>query len=428
MRRISACLLLAIGTVACQDRMPTAGPASAAQVPAASASASATYRVTGGGSIVREDIAGAPREIYGFQAEMDAAGNVTGSAEVHFPSNDVNMHIAVQCLAVEFNQAWLSGTVTRSNNPDTPLGRVLLWVVQDNGEGSAAPADRVSNFAHKAQGDYQPDVCRWKPAMTTYPWDAGGVQILTPGALGLADLVGTWDATVLYFVNPQNPADTADLFKAGGQMRWTIAPDGHWSQIWWKPGAIYENTAGVLDIVNGELLMWSGEDPSPVAIECQELHVSASTMRSRCDVEYGYDWDGDGQDDPSHLVSEMRLKRTGVLVNDLAGTWRATVFRYTSTADPNATVDLVADMGYSMTLVVGLDSRFYVTIEPAGWTSTTDALLLEGDQMLTRNEDASAFLFSLERGTWSFTGLDAYDFDGNGTAEPATLEVSLVRS
>jgi hypothetical protein len=91
-------------------------------------------------------------------------------------------------------------------------------------------------------------------------------------------------------------------------------------------------------------------------------------------------------------------------------------------------VDLVGDKSYSIRLVVGLDSRFYLVVEPGGWTSTTDALLLEGDQMLTRNDDASAFVFSLKGGTWSFTGLDAYDFDGDGTKEPATLEVSLVRS
>ncbi len=425
MRTVTPLLALAIGLVACQDRLttnPAAAPLSAV------ASAPGAQRVIGGGSIVREDIAGAPREIYGFEARVDAAGNATGEAEVHFPSDNVNMHIAVQCLAIERNQAWLSGTVTRSDNPSTPVGRVLVWQVQDNGAVQGAPPDRISNFAHKAQGDYSPDVCRWKHPMTLYPWDNGNVQILTPGAVSLADLVGTWDATVLYFINPANPADTADLFENGGRMRWTIAPDGRWSQIWWKPGVIFENTAGIMDLVNGQLVMWAGDDPNPTPVACQEMRFGGSTMSARCDVGAGYDWDGDGDDDPSRLVAEMRLKRTGVLVNDLAGAWQATVFRYTSTANPNATVDLVEDKSYSIMLIVGLDSRFYLVVEPGGWTSTTDALLVEGDQMLTRNGDASAFVFALKGGTWSFTGLHAYDFDGNGTREPATLEVSLVRS
>lgn len=425
MRTIAPLLAIAIGLVACQDRLstnPAEGPLFA------KASAPRVQRVIGGGSIVREDIPGAPRETYGFQAVVDAAGHVTGEAEVHFPSDTVKMHIAVQCLAIERNMAWLSGTVTHSDNPSTPVGRVLVWQVQDNGAVQGAPPDRISNFAHKAQGDFAPNVCRWKSPMTLFSWDNGNVQILTPGTVSLADLVGTWDATVLYFVNPANSADTADLFKNGGRMRWTIAPDGRWSQIWWKPGVIFENTAGVMDLVNGQLVMWAGDDPNPERITCEEMRFGGNTMSARCFVEHGYDWDRQGGDDPSYLVAEMRLKRTGVLVNDVAGAWQATVFRYTSTAYPNATVDLVGDKSYSIRLVVGLDSRFYLVVEPGGWTSTTDALLLEGDQMLTRNDDASAFVFSLKGGTWSFTGLDAYDFDGDGTKEPATLEVSLVRS
>jgi hypothetical protein len=423
MRTIAPLLALAIGLVACQD---TTNPAEGPQF--ARASAPRVQRVVGGGSIVREDIAGAPREIYGFQAQVDASGHASGEAEVHFPSDNVKMHIAIKCVAIERNIAWLSGPVTRSDDPLTPVGRVFVWRVQDNGEVQGAPPDRISNFLHRPSDNFPEDVCREKRPLTTFAWDNGNVQILTPGALSLADLVGTWDATVLYFINPDNAADTADLFENGGRMRWTIAPDGRWSQIWWKPGMIFENTAGVMDLVNGQLVMWAGDDPNPEPIACQEMGLRGNTMSARCHVEHGYDWDGDQGDDPSFLVAEMRLKRTGVLVNDLAGTWQATLFRYTSTADPNATVDLVGDLGYSIALAVGLDSRFYVVVEPVGWTSTTDALLVEGDQMLTRNEDASAFVFSLKGGTWSFTGLDAYDFDRNGTMEPATLQVVLMRS
>lgn len=110
---------------------------------------------------------------------MDAAGNVSGSAEVHFPSDVVKMHIAVQCLVVERNTAWMSGTVTHYNDQTVPVGRVFVWQVQDNGEGQGAPPDRISNFVYWAQGNYAPDVCRWKPAMTTFPWDNGNVRILT---------------------------------------------------------------------------------------------------------------------------------------------------------------------------------------------------------------------------------------------------------
>lgn len=422
MNRIVLIPLLAAAAVACGDQGP-ALPTDAPQF--AMAASRPVLRVTGGGSVVREDIAGSPRETYGFQAQVDAAGNASGEAEVHFPSDVVKMHIAVQCLVVERNTAWMSGTVTHYNDQTLPVGRVFLWQVQDNGEGQGAPPDRISNFVYRAQGNYAPDVCRWKPAMTTFPWDNGNVRIITPGMPSLADLVGTWDATVLYFVNPADPADTADLFEGGGRMRWTVAPNGRWTQIFWTPDAIFENTAGAVDLVNGRILMWGDGDPNLIA--CDDVRVTGQSIGVRCDVPVGYDWDGNGSDDPSLVVGEWRRKRTGILINDLAGTWDATLMRYTSTSDPAATVEVVADLGYAVTMTVRLDSRFFIHVEPWGWTSTTDWLLIDGDRMLTRNGDASAFVFSLERDTWSFSGLDEYDFDGDGTPDPAMLEVVLVR-
>jgi hypothetical protein len=124
----------------------------------------------------------------------------------------------------------------------------------------------------------------------------------------------------------------------------------------------------------------------------------------------------------------MWKKRTGLLIDDVAGAWDATMWRYTSTADPSVTVDAVEDLGYSITLTVRLDSRLSFVVEPVGWTSTTDVLLLDGNQMLTRNgDDSQTFVFAFEGDTWSFSGLDSYDFDGDETQDPATLEVVLVR-
>jgi hypothetical protein len=132
-------------------------------------------------------------------------------------------------------------------------------------------------------------------------------------------------------------------------------------------------------------------------------------------------------EDPSLVIMELRRKRTGVLIDDVAGRWVATAWRYTSVASPGTSVDLVADQGLSITMTVMLDSRFYLTMEPGGWTSTTDDLLLEGDQLLTRSDagDASSVVFTLKGDTWSLTGPQEYDF-GSGN-DPATLEAVLTR-
>jgi hypothetical protein len=384
--------------------------------------------VAGGGSVVREDIAGAPREIYGFQAQVDAEGNAWGEAEVHFPSDDVKMHIAVQCLVIERNLAWMSGPVTRSDDPDTPVGRVFVWRVQDNGEGQGRPPDRVSRFVHRPSDNYPPDICRQKWALATFPWDNGTVRILTPGMPDLADLVGTWDATVLYFLNPGNPADTADLFDSDGRFRWTIAPNGRFSQIWWTPGEIFENVTGVMDVVNGHLVMWTDENPVPTPIDCADMRVSGSTISSRCSVPAGYDWDGDGEEDPSVVVSELRRKRTGILIDDLAGVWDAIVWRYTSPTDPTVTLDVLADGIHSVSVTVSLDSRLFFVIQPEHWTSQTVEVLIDGNQLLARDgSESESFVFTLERGTWSFSVPQEVDFDHDGTQDPAILEAVLVR-
>jgi hypothetical protein len=428
MRRFMPFLAVAAALAACQERGITL-PEEDLQLSASVARPA--HRVIGGGSIVREDIAGSPRETYGFQAQVDAAGKVTGEAEVHFPSDVVKMHIAVQCLVVERNRAWLSGPVTRSDDPETPVGRVFLWQVQDNGQGQGAPPDRISNVIHRPADNYPPDACRWKPALTTFPCDNGNVTILTPGMRNLADLVGTWDATVLYFINPVDPTDSVSLSEGGGQLRWTVAPDGRWTQIWWTPEAIFENTAGALDLINGTLTMWADGDPSPVPITCAGGRVTGERITMDCLVEAGYDWDGNGSDDPSRVVGEFRRKHTGVLIDDLAGTWVATVFRLTSLTDPALTVEFVAQ-GATITMTVRLDSRFFLHIEPDGWTSTTDWLLLDGDRLLTRSREGevSSGVFSLARGTWTASivgGLD-YDFDGDGTPEPARVDMVMVRN
>jgi len=419
MRRIMPCLALAASLVACQEWGATA-PEQELQVSASVARP--VLRVTGGGSIVREDIAGRPRETYGFQAEVDAAGNATGEAEVHFPSDVVKMHIAVQCLVVQGNRAWLSGPVTRSDDPLTPVGRVFLWQVQDNGQGQGAPPDRISNFLHRPANNYTADVCKQQWPLTTFPWDNGNVTILTPGMRNLADLVGTWDAVMMRYIRLPDLGDTLDLGSDGSNARWTVAPSGNSSIIYFKDGLIFEDTPGTVDVVNGQIVMRYGGGPGAVV---GWSRVTGSTIVGGGDYPFGADWDGDDQDDdPTRIEMEWRKVIAGVTVSDVAGTWHATTFRWRSVADPTRVWDLIARGGY-YTLTVWLNG--YAFSDASGSTATF-ALVFDGDRMLSRwNAEARNFAFTLRRGTWSFTGPYAFDVNGDGTPEPAVLEAVLVR-
>jgi hypothetical protein len=421
MRHVWRYLALAAGLAACQGRDgATTGPAPDPQFSASAARAA--YRVVGGGSIVREDVVGSPRETYGFEAQVNAAGHATGWAEVYFPSDIVKMHIAVQCLVVEANRAWMSGPVTRSDDPETPVGRVFLWLVQDFGEGVHAPPDRISNFLHRPADNFPPDICLEKRALTTYPWDNGSVQILTPGVLGLADLVGTWDAVLLRYISLPDYGDTVDLGSEGARARWTVAPSGNASMIYFADGLIFEDTPGTTDVVDGKIAVQFGGGQGAIV---GQGGVTGNTLWGNADLGYGYDWDGDGQDDDATRVEmEWARVRVETTVADVAGTWHATTFRWRSVADPTQVWDLLAHGGY-YTLTVWLNG--YAVSDAWGSTATV-ALVFDGGRMLTRAAgEARTFAFTLGRGTWSFTGPYAFDVNGDETPEPATLEAVLVR-
>jgi len=418
MKRSISMLLLAFAFSACQDEGPTV-PTDGPQF--AKGGAPPVYQVVGGGSIVREDLAGSPREIYGFNAKLDAAGNVKGQAEVHFPSDDVNMHIDVQCLVARGNEAWLSGPVTRSDDPLTPVGMVFVWRVVDNGQGKGAAPDEVSDFLY-SPNNFPPGACIRQPGLITYPWDNGNVRINSTGnALSQADLVGTWDASTFVYVSTDNPADSLDRLAQDQRVRMTVAPDGRFSMVWWRVGEMFESIAGTMEVVNGQVLASSPEDDDVVGPS-----VGRIGQTLWIDTDAAANFDGDDVEDPARVFGVFQLKKTGVLIGDLVGVWDATVFRYVSTAAPADMVDLIAQ-GVSLTITIEPDSRWTVLVNDDD--SDTSEWLIEGDQLLTRNGESQAFTFALEGDVLSMEAATTYDLDDNpGTEdEPATLEVVLVR-
>jgi hypothetical protein len=418
-------LLLAIALAACHDDVPTSsddGPLFA------KGGSRPVYQVSGGGSVVREGPSGARRSVYAFHATLDATGTVSGEAEVHFTSTPAHLHIDVQCLVVRGNEAWLSGPVTRTDNPHYYVGGVFLWRVQDNGQGRSAEPDRISSFVWRPEDNYPPAACVWQPEPDSWvmdPWTDGNVQIRGDNEdFSLADMAGTWDAVLSKYIWLEDPRDTFDVLATGTRFRMTVAPDGAFSMVWWVPGEIIENGHGTMEVTNGEARITIPEAPGVVVV-ARLWHVGRAVWMESDQM--GHDFDGDDEEDWSHVVGLSEPKTTGTLIGDLAGTWEASIWRYTNPSDPTKTVEVIGDLKYSITLTVGLDSRLSFTVEPIGWTSTTDELLIDGNQMLTRNDHAQSFVFSLKGDTWSFTGLDEYDWNGDGKQDPATLEAVLVR-
>ena len=124
---------------------------------------------------------------------------------------------------------------------------------------------------------------------------------------------------------------------------------------------------------------------------------------------------------------------TGPTDSNLIGTWDATVIEIVSVADPAVSVELIA-LGGSRRLVLQDQADFGLSVGIPdngtefgnGTWSSTDILTLnfgDGDIQGTWQFD-----FDLNGDTLTLTGADVeYDFDENGTEDPAKLNLTLVR-
>lgn len=119
---------------------------------------------------------------------------------------------------------------------------------------------------------------------------------------------------------------------------------------------------------------------------------------------------------------------------DLAGTWRATLFRWTRVADPGAEpVDLIA-LGGALTLEIGADGSLRMTTREVGADQTDTVLgsgrLLEGGilELETGGPAPVALEYRLTGDLLRLTGRLTVRAGGVGPEEEVDLEAVLVRT
>ena len=119
---------------------------------------------------------------------------------------------------------------------------------------------------------------------------------------------------------------------------------------------------------------------------------------------------------------------TGVQPEDLAGTWTATTFEFQSVATRALRVDVI-DLGFSLTFVIESSGAVTTTITGPGTNDTdTGTLTVTGSNFtLTSSGDTSTGTISRDGDTLTLnvqTGAE-FDFDDDGSEEPATITVIL---
>ena len=118
---------------------------------------------------------------------------------------------------------------------------------------------------------------------------------------------------------------------------------------------------------------------------------------------------------------------TGVTVQDLEGTWNATLYQYTDNANAASQVDLIAFQGASFTMTVTADGTVSTLFDDGvGGTSSNSGTISSDGTTVTISGDA----YEAQRSGDALTLTDAtttYDIDDDGSAEPATLVIRLTR-
>ena len=120
-------------------------------------------------------------------------------------------------------------------------------------------------------------------------------------------------------------------------------------------------------------------------------------------------------------------------VDDLVGTWNATVMVFTNTADNTQTFDAIAE-GASLTLTIASDGRYTFDIDFPGEGPETDTgtFTLSGSNITITSDNpqdpAETMGYTLSGNTLTLLGDDTFDFDEDGTDEAATMRIVLTRS
>jgi hypothetical protein len=115
-------------------------------------------------------------------------------------------------------------------------------------------------------------------------------------------------------------------------------------------------------------------------------------------------------------------------VADLAGNWTGKKHEFINKMDPAQKIDIIA-MGWSITMEIKSNGRFTFRVEES---AASGILRIQGGNLILKwdgDKEEYTVAFSLSRNRLTITDHNAsYDFDSDGTSEPATAVLVLERS
>ena len=80
---------------------------------------------------------------FSFHAKTNKDGTVSGSGVLTYTQGDLKIRFDIDCIQVEGNAAYITGTITSHSETPEFVGRDCYFSVVDNGEGSKADPDTM---------------------------------------------------------------------------------------------------------------------------------------------------------------------------------------------------------------------------------------------------------------------------------------------
>ncbi|MBI4538531.1 MAG: hypothetical protein HY704_03345 [Gemmatimonadetes bacterium] len=117
----------------------------------------------------------------------------------------------------------------------------------------------------------------------------------------------------------------------------------------------------------------------------------------------------------------------------LVGTWNARSAVFTNRQNPQQSIDIVRELRATLTMDIRADARATLTLVAFGQATTqTGQVRIEAGQLVLRADDPSRpderWSLQLQANTMTLDGESLWDFNQDGSAEPASLHLVMVRS
>jgi len=107
---------------------------------------------------------------YSLAATMKADGSVKGQWQDGFAGGGNGIHVAISCLSVDGNQAWVGGTITKGGNNGVDYsGRSVITRVSDNGKSANDAVDEIGFSIISGTLDGAPLDCATQPTLRDNP-------------------------------------------------------------------------------------------------------------------------------------------------------------------------------------------------------------------------------------------------------------------